>query len=148
MSMRLAYPAIASTLLVIFLPACSFHSSERGAAGSDEHVVTEEEIRASGGTTAWEVMKRTLPGISFRDDRNGNPSRISARGASSILLQDRPNIFIDGIRITDFTRLDQVPASDIAMIRFLNGITGTTRYGTNSGDGVILIYTKNGASSS
>lgn len=106
--------------------------------------VTGEQVRVSGATTAWEAMKRTIPGISFRDDRHGNPIRMSVRGPSSIHLADAPNIFVDGIRVTDFTRLDQIPASDIEMIRFLNGISATTLYGTNSGDGAILIHTKNG----
>lgn len=136
--------AVIAALLPAVLPACGLHHAEGNGDRSGERMVTGEQIRASGATTAWEALKRTVPGISFRDDRNGNPTRMSVRGASSIHLSDRPNIFIDGIKVADFTRLDQLPASDIAMIRFLNGISGTTYYGTNSGDGVILIHTKSG----
>lgn len=137
-------PAVA-VLLGLLLPGCAMQRAAVGEDRSGELVVTEEEVRASGATTAWEVMKRTIPRISFVDDARGNPRRMSVRGASSMYLSDRPNIFIDGVRVTEFMRLDQMPASSIATIRFLSGITGTTRYGTNSGDGVILIQTKNGA---
>ena len=139
-------PAFAIVVALAF-PACVFHSTgTRSEDRQGERVVTAEQVRATGATTAWEVMKRTLRGISFNDDRQGNPKRLSVRGSSSIHLADQPSIFIDGVRVTDFRRLDQMPASDIAEIRYLDGLTGTTRYGTNSGDGVILIYTWNGGS--
>ena len=132
-------------ILLAVLSGCAAHGAGGDEDRSGEIVVTEQQVRASGATTAWEAMKRTIPRISFVDDARGNPRRMSVRGASSLYLADRPNIFIDGVRVTEIARLDQLPASNIERIRFLNGITGTTRYGTNSGDGVILIHTKNGA---
>jgi outer membrane cobalamin receptor len=42
--------------------------------------------------------------------------------------------------------LDQIPARTIARISILNGIQGTTYYGTNAVGGVIRIETKNGSS--
>jgi len=37
--------------------------------------------------------------------------------------------------------LDGMPAGDIAAIVVLSGLDGTTYYGTNAGNGVVLIFT-------
>jgi hypothetical protein len=51
---------------------------------------------------------------------------------------------IDDVRMPDFRNLDTVDATSINAIYILDGIEGTTYYGTNSVSGVILIKTKNG----
>ncbi len=133
---------------VLLIAACGTYRAIQPLNQPDgSQLVTAEQIKRSGATNAWETLKRTVTGLNFREDRHGNPSRIGHRGASSILLRDHPSVFVDGIRLTDFTHLHLVPAADIARIRFMSGINATTRYGTNSGDGAILIYTKTGLSS-
>jgi len=54
-------------------------------------------------------------------------------------------LFIDGIRTVDFRALEYIPAKSIFRIDILNGIEGTTYYGTNAVGGVILVQTKNGS---
>ena len=141
----LRFSAALSFAFVLVIGGCQSLRplSTRSPAG--ERVITEAQIRATGATSAWEALRRTLPHLGMREDRNGRPSKIYRRGQSSILLDDQPSIYVDGARIADVQRLRQMPASDISRLRFLSGIDGTTRYGTNSGDGVILIQTKGSA---
>ncbi|MGH7476494.1 MAG: TonB-dependent receptor [Longimicrobiales bacterium] len=106
--------------------------------------MTEDEIAASGATTLFEALRRTLPGLLVSQGRDGRATGIARRGQSSIELSDRPAVFIDGARIADLVDLNRIPARDVASIRFLNGLDGTTYYGTNSGDGVILVTMKSG----
>jgi hypothetical protein len=135
-------------LLLLLIPLATGCASLTAAGSGSGHdsLVTAEEIAQSGASDAWDAIRKTLPHLDLREDRNGRPARMHRRGASSLLLEDRPSIFLDGVRITDVQRLSQIPAFEIAEIRFLSGIDGTTRYGTNSGDGVIVIQTKAGMS--
>ena len=107
--------------------------------------IDEDRIQRSGGATAWDVLKREAPVMSFREDRNGQPSRLGRRGRASILLQDSPLVFLDGVRMEDFRVLADLPAATLQDIWVLNGIDGTTYYGTDAVAGVILVRTKKGA---
>jgi len=51
-------------------------------------------------------------------------------------------IFVDGVQVADFRMLGEMPASEIAGMRFMSGIDVSTRYGTGGGNGAILIRTK------
>ena len=78
----------------------------------------------------------------FEQGGRGTPSRIQRRGSSTILLTDQVLIFVDHVRIADVGLLAQMNASDIEQIQVLNGVHATTYYGTNAGDGVILMNTR------
>jgi len=54
-------------------------------------------------------------------------------------------VFLDGVRLPDFRTLEQLSAATIESIEVLNGIDGTTYYGTNAVSGVIVIRTKRGS---
>lgn len=106
--------------------------------GSGTRVVTEQQIQRSGATTAWQALQYTVPFYRFEDT-----GQVSHRGQSSILLTDQPRILLDGVDLTEFGVLMQIPASDLYSIKVLEGTDATTYYGTNAGSGVILIATKN-----
>ena len=112
-----------------------------------ELVIDQDAIERSGANNAWEVIKRAAPQFSTTETRNGQPTRLTRRGRSSVLLNDAPLLFIDGIRTVDFRALEYIPAKTIFRIDILNGIDGTTYYGTNAVGGVILVQTKNGTES-
>jgi outer membrane cobalamin receptor len=107
-------------------------------------VIDEERIARSGGATAWDVLKREAPHLSFRDRPSGQPAAMGRRGRASLNLNDPPLVFLDGVRIPDFRVLDQISATTVAVIYVLTGIEGTTYYGTNAVSGVILVHTKHG----
>jgi outer membrane cobalamin receptor len=131
---------------IAVLTACSqVHPSRTVVPNNgDRIVITEEMIARSGGSNAWEVLKRTAPQLTYRDRREGQPTKLERRGNSSLVLNDSPMLFVDGVRLPDFRSLESIPAKTIARIEILNGIDGTTYYGTDAEAGVILISTKNG----
>jgi outer membrane cobalamin receptor len=106
------------------------------------HVITAEQIAKSGAKSAWDAVRFTVRTITVKESRDGRPARIERRGNSSLYLDDRVQVFVDGLRIFEFQILDDMPASDIARIEALSGLDATTHYGTNAADGVILIYTR------
>jgi outer membrane cobalamin receptor len=130
-------------LAAVLLCACA-HSAQKQAIETPtptERVITKDEIAASGARTAWDVLRR-YAGHMTADRRDGSPGRLQGRGRSSIYLNDGPVVFVDGVRVPDARNLQYVPAQDIESIRIISGIEGTTQYGTNAGNGVIIIQTK------
>ena len=134
----------ASLLLAVLACGPSLqHANNQTATGGI--LITEERIKESGGKTAWEVIKRAAPVFSTHESRTGRPASMERRGRGSILLEDSPIIMLDGVRVSDFKVLDQIPAETIFSIYILTGAEGTTYYGTNAGGGVIEIRTKDGS---
>lgn len=140
--------AFLPTLLIAIAPGCgpakSHGSQNYHGAG---RLITLEQIERSGGRTAWDVLKREAPMFLFAEDRSGRPSRLGRRGRASIILDDSPLVFVDGIRMPDFKGLADLPASSLFSIWLLSGAEGTTYYGTDATAGVIVIHTRDGRES-
>ncbi len=137
-------------LLVLFLASlASCHSIHSSAIvphnDGGRILITEQMIARSGGQTAWEVLRREAPQITFRENRNGQATGMTRRGRGSIILNDAPMLFVDGVRSADFRSLQQLPASILLSIEVLTGADGTTYYGTDAEGGVILVHTKTGS---
>ena len=83
--------------------------------------------------------------LSFKNPRPVRRSGYAGAGLRRFMLTEDMRIFIDHVRVTSLQLLASLPATDISHIQVLTGPQATTRYGTNSGDGVILIRTRKGA---
>lgn len=105
-------------------------------------IVTREEIAKSEATTMWEAVQRTVRYVRFQESGRGDPERVHRRGSSTILLSEDMPIYIDHVQVRDLGLLASLPAADIERIQVLTGVHATTYYGTNAGDGVILIHTR------
>ena len=135
-------PASLVPLILLLSAACHPHAPPVARSGGEHLRFSQEQIERSGARTAWDALKRLAPQFSFRENRNGQPSGLSRRGRSSILLSDAPLVFMDGAELADFRSLNQVPASTLTSIEILDGIEGTSYYGSNAVSGVILFKTK------
>lgn len=135
-------------LVVAALCACRTVRPGPLVNGEDrDHIfISQQMIERSGGQTAWEVLRREAPQLSYRENRNGEATGMRRRGSSSITLNDSPMIVVDGIRSQDIRTLQQLPASTLLSIEILSGPEGTTYYGTDAVGGVIVVKTKNGSS--
>ena len=105
-------------------------------------IITQEQIAETGATTMWEALVRTVRYTRFQESGMGTPERVRRRGSSSIVLSDDMPIFIDDVRVAQIQVLNSLPARDIEQIQVINGVDATTYFGTNAGDGVILISTR------
>lgn len=90
----------------------------------------------------------------------GTGSNFNIRGASSISLNNRPIIYIDGVRVTGGTgdqgysnfftggqttsRLSDLNPRNIESVQILKGPAATTLYGSDAAAGVVRITTKSG----
>ena len=133
-------------LLLPLVVGCgaSARQSGSGSLPPGAFLITAEQIERSGARTAWQVIRQSAPMLLAEEDENGRPAKLTRRGRSSFKLNDAPAVMIDDVRMPDFRNLDAVDATSINAIYILDGIEGTTYYGTNSGSGVILIKTKTG----
>ncbi|MDX1647152.1 MAG: TonB-dependent receptor plug domain-containing protein [Longimicrobiales bacterium] len=104
-------------------------------------IITREQIEKTGARTMWEALSRSVRYVRFQESGLGQPERIRRRGESSIVLSDDMPIYIDQVQVRQIQVLASLPARNIETIRILNGVDATTYYGTNAGDGVILIET-------
>ncbi|HET9708568.1 MAG TPA: Plug domain-containing protein [Gemmatimonadales bacterium] len=130
-----------------FLSACAhMHGTHDTVPSSGDRIfITQEQIARSGASNAWEALKRNAPQLTYREGRNGQPTVLERRGRSSFVLNDAPLLFVDGVQFPDFRNLQSIPAAQLASIEILDGVDGTTYYGTGAEGGVILIRTKSGS---
>src|SRR2546430_9994979 len=143
--MRLPCPAWPSVVPTLWLCAACLHphAAPRPIGNDgDRIVITEAMIARSRGQTAWEVLKKEAPQLTYGERRDGRPTKLERRGAASFVLNDAPLIFVDGVQVIDIQRLQTPPASTLHSIEILNGLAGTTYYGSNAASGVTVITTK------
>src|SRR2546429_6698449 len=96
------------------------------ANGSERILITEAMIARSGGQTAWEVLRREVPQMSYGENRNGQATGMERRGRSSILLQESPMLFIERGCILELIKLSQLPASHVLRLHMCTCAGGTT----------------------
>ncbi len=139
----LAITALCTTVL----GACAArgHPGQSAPSSSaDEIVITQEQIQGLDARTAWEVVKRKVPNLSYQESSSGRPTRVWRHGRGSIVLNENPLLFVDGVRVSDIGALEDIPSSQVDTIRILTGLAATTAYGTNAASGVVLVQTKRG----
>lgn len=76
------------------------------------------------------------------ETRSGAPGRVRKRGDSSIYLNNTPLLVVDEVRMNDLAYLREIPVTAIHTLQVISGTQGTTRYGTGSGNGVIIVTTR------
>jgi len=137
--------ALPASLLVALL-GCgpAVHQSASSPAAPGTFLITAEQIEKSGAHTAWQVLRQEAPMLQLNEDRNGRPASMGRRGRSSFLLNEAPVIMLDGVRVPDFHALETIEAQSIFTILIYDGIEGTTYYGTDAVNGVVVIKTKDG----
>jgi outer membrane cobalamin receptor len=146
-----SYRSIVPLLSAILLAAC--HTAGARPKPPDDqayhaHVITSDEIARSGCTDAWEVLKRFSTTARTTETADGTPQRLHPRrGHGSLMLQDDPVVYIDGVPLSDLRALRQMGAEDIDTIEEMGSIEATAFYGTNSNAGVILIHSRTRAAS-
>lgn len=126
---------------VLISTGCGIKPRAATPARNLGRTITQEQIAETGARTMWDALTKTVPFARFQQSGTGRPERIRRRGNSSIALREDMPIYIDLVKLTEIRLLASLPARDIERIQVINGVDATTYYGTNAGDGVILIYT-------
>ena len=127
---------IGTRWVLVFLPAvvvaCTQPRSVRGESAKT-HLITEDEIDASHGTTAYDVIQRLRPNfLAYRGETSFDRSK----------SQPFPTVYVDGQWYGPIGTLSTIPAAQIATIRLYRSWDATTQFGTGKMAGVIAITTR------
>jgi outer membrane cobalamin receptor len=99
----------------------------------DSQIITEQEVDASRGVTALEVIQKLRANF------------LTYRGETSFYRnssQPYPNVYVDGQEFGPIGSLRNIPAAQIATIRLYRSWEATTKFGTGNMGGVIAITTR------
>jgi len=110
--------------------ACS--QNQWAIPAPDRNVITSEEIQASNASTAWDVVAK-LRG-NFMHSRGSN--------SISVKVNKEPTVFLDNVEYGTLEKLKQIPVSQIAEIRFINGWNTETKFGPGYIAGIIQVVTR------
>jgi len=135
------HPTILILAALLVSTGCGIKGRQASPPQNLGRIVTHEEIVRTGASTMWEALVQTVRYVRFEETIAGSPQRAGRRGESSMALSDDMPIYLDHVKILTLDLLASLPAKDIDYIQVINGVEATTYYGTNSGDGVILIHT-------
>ncbi|MGH7497276.1 MAG: hypothetical protein ACREL3_00320 [Gemmatimonadales bacterium] len=111
-------------LLLVLLAGCAGNQSgARATGGADPARVTAEEIAASGGATAYEVVDR-LHRNWFRDQLSGQAVAV----------------YWDNERLPEGAEaLRGLPVQDVAELQYLDGRAAAMRWGQEASGGAIIV---------
>ena len=113
--------------------ACVRQPEMKNISTSPNSTITEDEIVASHATNAYEVVNR-LRGTTF----------LAVRGKNSLDPREPPpeiHVYVVGQGYGGINSLRNIPASQIAMIRFYKGFEAETKFGNGNVAGVIEVLT-------
>ncbi len=114
------------------MASCS--SARTGSATSrNSTVVTTEELVEVHYLSGLQAVRRLRP----------NWLRVRGQATFSRQWSEGIRLYVDGRHRHDILELGNISTSDIREMRFLTGREATMRYGTDHGDGAILVELKN-----
>ncbi len=125
---------------------------ERRTTGASFHEVTREEFDRAVHTSRHmgDVLRQTIPGLKLRQTSNMGRYDVCLefRAAASISIVNNrpcnhPKVLLDGVPVSDpQTLYGVVPLTDLERIQVIPPGEASTRYGSGSLYGVILIETR------
>ncbi|GIS71881.1 MAG: hypothetical protein CM1200mP10_14580 [Candidatus Neomarinimicrobiota bacterium] len=102
----------------------------------------------------FKVVKKALSSLP-NGGLNGEGASIRIRGSSTLSQSNEPVVYIDGVRVDNTasgvgpggtpSRLDKINPDAIERIEILKGAAAASLYGTQAANGIIQIFTKQGA---
>ena len=117
-------------LVACALAACTHVS--RQSAGHAENIITEEEVDASGGMTALEVIQKV------RRNFLTNRGKTTLIGASPSF----PSVFLDGVSYGEIGSLRNISARQVSTIRIYRAWEAQQKFGNGYVGGVIEVTTR------
>lgn len=118
-------------IAALVIAACA--SSGGSGPSRDRNTITAEEVAAlTQAGTAYDVVQQL------------RPEYLRTRGLRSMSASEPAGavVYVDNVRRGGPASLRAIPRESVLDIRYLNGADATTMYGTNHGDGAILVRTR------
>ena len=130
---------------------------EKSKVGNSVGVVNMEALQDAPITNFSDILQGREKGVVMLPNGglNGEGASIRIRGSSTLSQSNEPVVYIDGVRIDNTasgtgpggtpSRLDEINPDAIERIEILKGAAAASLYGTQAANGIIQIFTKQGA---
>ncbi len=144
MKSGLAGPRSAFSFLAVTLVAACATAPVGDAMAPKERegqIITREDIERSGARDGWEALRWGANHLNFQYTREGSPVRVTHRGVGSFVIDPQVLLIVDGAQMHSLSALENIPAASIEYIQILAARVGVVKYGTNGGNGVIVVQT-------
>jgi len=134
-------------LLAANVCACAtVHRESVAKPRRDPNLITREDIVRSGATDAFEALRLANTHVSLSEARGQmtltHQVQATSRGRSSLLLSAQMLLVVDDVQRLDVSALHEIPADNVAWIRVLTSLEATPIYGTEGGNGAIVVRTR------
>lgn len=145
--MRQLSTIAAGTLLAMSASACaSAYQATAGKLRRDTNLITREDIVRSGARDAFEALRLANTHILLSESRGqmtlAREVQATSRGRSSFVLSAQMLLVVDDVQRLDVSALHEIPADNILWIRVLTSLEATPLYGTEGGNGAIVVRTR------
>lgn len=133
--------------LTVLVVGCSVRAAEPEPGELEDlvpggRVITREDIARIRAHNAWEAIERSATHLVIDHARDGTPARVSYRGVDSLLSSREILLVVDGNKVKNVEEeLRAITAESILYIQILTGREASQRWGSESGNGVIVIKT-------
>jgi Outer membrane cobalamin receptor protein len=130
---------------------------EKSKIGNSVGVVNMSALEDAPITNFSDVLQGREPGVMMLPNGglNGEGASIRIRGSSTLSQSNEPVIYLDGVRLDNTmgasfgggtpSRLDEINPDAIERVEILKGAAAASLYGTQAANGIIQIFTKQGA---
>ena len=104
-------------------------------------LITRAEIADTGARNAWDAIRMGSTYLNVQFPREGSPARVTHRGVDSFFISPEVLLVVDGTHMADLSYLRDIRVENIDYIEILSAQVGSLRYGTDAGNGVIVVKT-------
>jgi len=130
---------------------------EKSKIGNSVGVVNMSSLEDAPITNFSDILQGREKGVVMLPNGglNGEGAQIRIRGTSTLSQSNEPVIYLDGVRLDNTmgasfgggtpSRLDEINPDAIERVEILKGAAAASLYGTQAANGIIQIFTKQGA---
>ena len=145
--MRLLSSFAAGALVILGASACARqHPAGMSKLRAEPNLITHDDIVRSGALNAFDAVRRAHTFLSISEDRGqyalAQGVRVTSRGRTSLVLNPQILLVVDNVPRLDVASLRDIPADNVAWIRVLTSMEATPIYGTDGGNGAIVVRTR------
>jgi hypothetical protein len=115
-------------LLTVFLSCASWTEVDDSSRGA-RYIISEDEIRGSSATNAFEAIQQLRPGLLEKDQQRS----IDMYSVAEVV------VYLNGVRYGNKESLKSISALQIQEIRYLPASEATVKFGTDHAGGAFLI---------
>lgn len=106
-------------------------------------VITKEQLNQRVATDILSKLDGIVPGLVVNKNPTDGTSKITIRGVSTIFGYDNPLIVVDNFPYP-YEKVNEINPNDVESITILKDASAASIWGSQAGNGVIVITTKRG----